>query len=242
MAFQKKRVDGLLFDKDGTLFDFARTWNGWGAEVIAHMADQDSSAAHSLAQHMRYSLEQGVFLSDSPIIAGTNREAAECVAAALPDRDVNEIEQHLLQSGAEVRQAEAVPLIPLFHTLSQHGFSLGVMTNDSEHGAKCHLAAAGILNYFSFVAGFDSGFGAKPDPDPLLAFAHAVGHSPERVVMVGDSRHDLIAGRAAGMQTIAVLTGLASSEELEPFADAVLPDIGHIPAWLNVEHKKNYHE
>jgi phosphoglycolate phosphatase len=47
--------------------------------------------------------------------------------------------------------------------------------------------------------------------------------------MVGDSRHDLIAGRAAGMPTLAVLTGVADEAELAPFADVVCPDIGHLP-------------
>ena len=50
--------------------------------------------------------------------------------------------------------------------------------------------------------------------------------------MVGDSAHDLIAGRAAGMRTLAVLTGVAGSDELAPLADAVLADIGAIPGWL----------
>ncbi|MEH6752099.1 MAG: HAD hydrolase-like protein, partial [Paracoccaceae bacterium] len=51
-------------------------------------------------------------------------------------------------------------------------------------------------------------------------------------VMVGDSHHDLLAGRRAGMQTLGVLTGTALAADLAPMADAVLPDIGHIPAWL----------
>jgi phosphoglycolate phosphatase len=51
--------------------------------------------------------------------------------------------------------------------------------------------------------------------------------------MVGDSLHDLVAGAAAGMQRIGVLTGMARYEDLAPHADVVLPDIGHIPAWLN---------
>ena len=34
------------------------------------------------------------------------------------------------------------------------------------------------------------------------------------------------------MQTVAVLTGLAEAAVLAPYADAVLPDIGHLPAWL----------
>jgi len=52
------------------------------------------------------------------------------------------------------------------------------------------------------------------------------------VVMVGDSTHDLIAGRAAGMACVGVLTGTAVEGDLAPFADAVLPDIGHLPGWL----------
>ncbi|MBC7181003.1 MAG: HAD hydrolase-like protein, partial [Roseovarius sp.] len=64
------------------------------------------------------------------------------------------------------------------------------------------------------------------------AFARAMAREPARVVMVGDSTHDLMAGRAAGMQCVGVLTGTASRADLESLADIVLPDIGHIPAWL----------
>ena len=39
-------------------------------------------------------------------------------------------------------------------------------------------------------------------------------------------------GRAAGMRTIAVLTGVAKREDLAPHADVVLTDIGAIPGWL----------
>jgi len=106
------------------------------------------------------------------------------------------------------------------------------MTNDTEYGARAHLGAAGVLERFDFIAGFDSGHGAKPAPGPLLAFARAVSVAPDRVVMVGDSTHDLIAGRRAGMACIGVLTGTALAEDLAPFADAVLPDIGHLPGWL----------
>jgi phosphoglycolate phosphatase len=65
-----------------------------------------------------------------------------------------------------------------------------------------------------------------------LGFADALGLDPARVVMVGDSLHDLHAGAAAGMATVAVLTGLAIEAELSPHADVVLPDIGHLPGWL----------
>ena len=66
----------------------------------------------------------------------------------------------------------------------------------------------------------------------LLAFAEAVGCLPSQTLMVGDSSHDLIAGRNAGMQAAGVLTGIAKAVDLAPYADVVLPDIGHLPRWL----------
>ena len=53
--------------------------------------------------------------------------------------------------------------------------------------------------------------------------------------MVGDSRHDLEAGRAAGMRPVAVLTGIARAADLAPHAEVVLPDIGALPAWLDAQ-------
>ncbi|MGB3148663.1 MAG: HAD hydrolase-like protein, partial [Paracoccaceae bacterium] len=58
------------------------------------------------------------------------------------------------------------------------------------------------------------------------------GLAAGEVAMVGDSLHDLQSGRAAGMRTVAVLTGIAKRAELEPFADVVLADIGQLPEWI----------
>lgn len=229
-----RKVDGLLFDKDGTLFDFHTTWSAWAGGLISDLSDGDEDLRAQLAQVMHYDLDQGRFAATSPIIAGTNREAAECVAQVFDDRSVDDIETYLMHTSSEAPQSETVPLFPLLSGLRAQGLALGVMTNDTEYGARAHLGAAGVTGLFDFVAGFDSGFGAKPAPEPCLAFARAMQLNPGRVAMIGDSRHDLIAGRAAGMHTIAVLTGTATQADLAPFADAVLPDIGHIVDWLDV--------
>ena len=52
--------------------------------------------------------------------------------------------------------------------------------------------------------------------------------------MIGDSTHDLISGRSAGMRTAAVLTGIAEADELRPHADVILPDIGGLPEYLGL--------
>lgn len=227
------RADGILFDKDGTLFDFHATWSVWAQEVIDHLAGGDPAVRVRLAEATHYDLAARRFHPTSPVVASTNREVAECLGRALPGRDVDEIEAHLMRSAERAPLVPAVPLAPLLSGLAGRGLRLGLMTNDTEYGARAHLGAAGILELFDFVAGFDSGHGAKPAPAPLLAFARAVDLAPARVLMVGDSTHDLIAGRAAGMRTAGVLTGTASASDLAPFADVVLPDIGHLPAWLS---------
>ncbi len=226
-------VKAILFDKDGTLFDFKATWNVWAGGVIETLSAGDAALAQRIAQAAMYDLETRSFHPDSPLIAGTNREAAECIAGALPGSDIQQIELFLMHRAADAPLAPAVPLTPFLQGLAARGLGLGVMTNDTEYGARAHLGAAGVMEQFDFIAGFDSGFGAKPAPGPLLAFAEALQVDPAQVVMVGDSTHDLVAGRAAGMQTLGVLTGLAGTAELAGLADAVLPDIGHIPNWLD---------
>lgn len=227
-------LKGLLFDKDGTLFDFGATWNVWTLGIIDHYA-KDEAHRQRIANAIKFDLNECAFQPDSPVIAGTNRQAAELVASAVPDEDVNSIERHLAVSAAQAPTIAPVPLEPYLKNLRQIGLKLGVMTNDTELGATSHLDQAGVLHLFDFVAGADSGFGAKPSPDPLLAFAHKVDIDPAYVAMVGDSTHDLLAGQRAGMKTIGVLTGMAKAAELRPFADLVLNHIGEIPEHLAFE-------
>jgi phosphoglycolate phosphatase len=55
--------------------------------------------------------------------------------------------------------------------------------------------------------------------------------------MIGDSVHDLVAGKAANMISIGVLTGIATADELTNYADIILNNIGEIP---NLLHNKNF--
>jgi phosphoglycolate phosphatase len=227
-----RRAGAVLFDKDGTLFGFHATWSAFAAEVIEELAAGDAALAQSVARALGFDLAERRFRRDSPVIAGTNREVAELVATVLPGAEAAALEPWLAARAAEAPLAPAVPLAPLMARLREMGLRLGVMTNDSELAARAHLLAAEIEAAFDWMAGADSGHGAKPDPAPLLAFARAVALEPAQVVMVGDSLHDLHAGRAAGMQVVGVLTGPAEANDLALHADAVLPDIGHLPAWL----------
>ena len=110
--------------------------------------------------------------------------------------------------------------------LSTAGITLGVATNDLEQAARSQLAEAGIEQYFEFVAGSDSGYGGKPAPGMIHAFCSASKLMPAEVAMVGDSLHDINAGKNAGTAlNVGVLTGPATEPELTPYADIVLQDV-----------------
>lgn len=223
---------GVLFDKDGTLFDFRGTWDVWAAGFLPKLCGGDDDLLRELAHALRFDLEKQGFQPKSIAIAGSNREISQVIARVLKRKDVDQVEHELAESAAVAPLAPAVDLAPFLQGLKVSGYKLGVMTNDAEAAAEAHLGAAGVRDLFDFVCGFDSGFGAKPDPEPLLAFCRHVQVDPFHTVMLGDSTHDLQAARAAGMAAVGVLTGVARAAELEPHADAVLADIGELPAWL----------
>lgn len=228
-------IRAILFDKDGTLFDFQATWGGWAGRMIADLAGPDLALRRALAGVMAFDADSCRFLPHSPVIAGTSREVAELINPLLPPRPggIEALMARMAAAAATAPLAPVVPLRPLLTQLRGAGFRLGVATNDNESVARSHVADE--IDLFDFVVGFDSGHGGKPEPGMLLAFARHCGLAPAQVLMVGDSSHDLIAGRAAGMATLAVLTGVATEADLAPFADAVRPDIGHIPRFLGIE-------
>lgn len=224
-------IRAVLFDKDGTLFDFQATWGAWAASFLEREAGHDPALLSRLAEALQFDPVSRRFHPLSPVIAGTGREVAELISPILA-RPPEVLETLIMHSSAEVPPTEAVPLAPLLTRLRTAGLFLGVATNDYESVAHRHLGAN--ASHFDTIFGFDSGHGGKPAPGMLLAFARAHALPPAEVLMVGDSRHDLAAGRAAGMPTLAVLTGVATAADLADLADHVRPDIGHLPQLLGL--------
>ena len=226
-------VRGIIFDKDGTLFHFRDSFASLVRDIFLDVSEGDAARAAALGRRVGFELETGDFAADSIIIAGTPHEIAADLLPGMPGWTLDGIVARINATSGTAPQVEAVPLVPLLAGLIARGLRLGVATNDAEGPARAHLAASGIQGAFDFVAGYDSGHGAKPDPGMFEAFRARTRLPAGEIVVVGDSLHDLTAGRAAGMRTVAVLTGIAEADTLAPLADAVLPDIGALPGWLD---------
>ena len=225
------RYDAVIFDKDGTLFDFGATWGIWARGVLSELADGDAALAGRVAGALGFDLATTRYAPDSPAISGSLAQTAAIIARVMA-RPAPEIEAFLTRRATGARAVPAVPLAPLLSALRARGLRLALATNDSRAPTMAHLEDAGIAGDFAEIRTADAGLRPKPHPDMLLSIAGALRLAPARVLMVGDSRADIAAARAAGLDVVAVLTGPAGAETLAG-ADAVLDDIGGLPDWLD---------
>ena len=96
--------------------------------------------------------------------------------------------------------------------LRDAGLRLACLTNKPLAFARPLLAAKGLEGYFERVFGGDSFARKKPDPLPLLETCRALGTSPARTLMLGDSRNDAEAAHAAGCPVVLVIYGYNHGE------------------------------
>lgn len=225
-------LDALIFDKDGTLFDFRASWGAWTARLVDEVLPP-GAARREMEAALGYDRASNGFHPDSIVIAHTTPEIADFLAPRLPHLSFEQLNAVMNRLAAETNLVPACDLPATFAAMRARGLRLGLATNDTEVPARNHLTRAGVIDLFDFVAGCDSGWGGKPAPGQLVAFCERLGLDPSRVAMVGDSRHDMEAGARAGMRRIAVLTGVAGRDDLAPHADVVLDNIGQILGWMD---------
>ncbi|QJQ95370.1 MULTISPECIES: phosphoglycolate phosphatase [Halomonadaceae] len=101
--------------------------------------------------------------------------------------------------------------------LAKRGLPMALVTNKPHTFIAPILESFAIAHYFTLCLGGDSLSFKKPDPAPLLHVASHFGMAPRRCLMVGDSRHDITAGKRAGFRTLAVPYGYNHGE---PVSDA----------------------
>jgi phosphoglycolate phosphatase len=103
------------------------------------------------------------------------------------------------------------------------GFRLGAVTNKPEQFTLPLLKQMALLDYFEITLSGDSLPRKKPDPLPLLHAAEALDVLPSRAMMLGDSRNDVIAARAAGFQIVCVNYGYNHGQDIrDSNPDAVI--------------------
>ena len=92
-------------------------------------------------------------------------------------------------------------------TLKQQGARLGIVTSKNRHGVERGLALCGFDGLFDEIVTSDDLEASKPDPAPVLVALARLDALAPSALFVGDSPHDIAAGRDAGTRTAACLWG-----------------------------------
>ncbi|NIJ40170.1 phosphoglycolate phosphatase [Parvibaculum indicum] len=226
-------IRGVLFDKDGTLFDFHRSWTSVFGEAANRLARGDEALARHLMVAAGYDVSSGRIAAGSIFAAGDTQDLADAWRPHLSAWENDDLVRWLDALFAEMGPVASVPVTDLavfFARLKERGLVLGIATNDSYASAIAAVARFDFGPQLSFCCGYDSGHGSKPGPGMVQAFCRETGLEASSVAVVGDNTHDLEMARAAGAGlAVGVLTGASGRDDLMPFADMVIDNIAVLP-------------
>ena len=234
MRLDNSNIKAILFDKDGVLIDFQATYGGSTIEIISRLSNGDAKILQILAEEIGIRLEDSYINPHSILVAGSMGEICGVWANILGVKNDPSFQSKINSWYTELTKSNAVFFDYVEDILGRLGkyYNLGLATNDTEECALAQLGHRNFQRYFDFIAGFDSGFGAKPEIGMATAFASEMNLSLTDVVMLGDSIEDMHFAKAAGMTAIGVSTGPLPADQLAQHADYMLESLSELPRFL----------
>jgi HAD superfamily hydrolase (TIGR01509 family) len=201
------KVEAVLFDLDGTLIDSVPAYTKM-LEIIVSRLNLNPATKEVVAELMK-----GGLAAWEVLIPEEMKDRKEALR--------EQIMEVGMEAGRDIFLNE-VRLIPgsteIFSQLSANKIKIGVVTSTHAKfidGKLLPLKEKGIDQLIDTVITIEDAPNVKPAPDPLIECARRLGVAEEQSVYVGDSHIDIRAGKAAGMKTVAVLTGIDDYEILE---------------------------
>ena len=209
-SLSRARFDAVLVDLDGTMVDTLGDFDAVLNAMLVEMA---------LPAVPRAFIEHTVGKGSEHLIRST---LAQVGAPAERFDEAWERYQriYLAINGEHARVYDGV--IEALTLWQAAGFQLACLTNKPGAFATGLLERKGLSAFFTLTVGGDAHPRKKPDPMPLLKTCEALGVTPARTLMVGDSSNDLQAARAAGCAVVLVPYGYNHGQSVDDLgADGV---------------------
>jgi phosphoglycolate phosphatase len=201
----------IAFDLDGTLIDSSRDL----ADSVNELLGELGAAPLPLEDVTRMIGEGAKVLIRRALAASGIPEDAKAIARFLEIYDRKLLDHTVPYQG----------ILDIVRVARKHA-RVAVLTNKSLAPSEKVLAGLGMRDLFDDVIGSDGPYPRKPDPAGLRALMERAGATPERTLMVGDSRIDYETARSAATRCCLVAYGF-STHTLDgvPTGDAwVVPD------------------
>jgi phosphoglycolate phosphatase len=205
MAKQNRNFDLIVFDWDGTLMDSTALIVG---SIQAACADMNLA----VPERAKAAYVIGLSLMDAMRVVAPGLDHEGCTALAEHYR------HHYLARDHELTLFEGA--WALLEELRDAGYQLAIATGKARRGLSRVLENSGIGVLFDATRCADESF-SKPHPGMLLELMDELMVAPERTLMIGDTTHDLLMAKNAGVRALAMSYGAHGIDELmklEPVA------------------------
>lgn len=215
--FMAKRYDLIVFDWDGTVVDSIGVIAGSiqaACRDLGLTEPTDTVARHVIGLGLSEALRQAV--------PGLHESKRDDLVERYRYHYLAQDETILLYEGAFQTIVE----------LHAAGHWLAVATGKSRRGLERSMKASGMEPYFHATRTADQTF-SKPNPAMLLEIMDELGILAQRVLMVGDTTHDLQMARNAGVDAIGLTHGAHPAENLLAMKPmALLDSFSDLRAWI----------
>ncbi|WAE41546.1 HAD family hydrolase [Staphylococcus pasteuri] len=216
-------MEWILFDKDGTLIEFDKSWEKIGIRLVDKLLDTFPVHDKEVA-HRQLGIMDDKIVPDSVMGSGSLGEMIKSFDN-ITGQDTSEWARNTSQELVDSREPENNWIEGVYDTiveLRKKGYKIGIVTSDTNKGATQFLEATQSTSLFDLVISTETHAEEKPNPkvlDPLFA---AYNVKPEQVAIVGDTANDMKTAINAHLGlSIGVLTGIAKEEELHE-ADVIV--------------------
>ncbi|MFQ9966748.1 MAG: HAD family hydrolase [Peptoniphilus sp.] len=225
-------IRAILFDKDGTLLQFTE---GWVDSIVGFLEDKilDDKKKRKLFKEIGIREDGGV--EENSILSSETAMDLAIIFSKYLDEDLDEIygelDDHLLnylkKNNKFIR--ETCDLRKLFEALRERGILIGIFTSDNYRQAKYSMDYLGLDSFIDFYAAADI-YKKKPNKESLEVFKKKYSLEDQEIIIVGDSRVDMVFGE--GTVKVGVLCGTGSREMLAKYTDNIIDDPSQVLKFL----------
>ena len=225
-------IRAILFDKDGTLLQFTE---GWVDSIVGFLENKilDDRKKRKLFKEIGIREDGGV--EENSILSSETAMDLAIIFSKYLDEDLDEIyrelDDHLLyylkKNNKFIR--ETCDLRRLFEALRDRGILIGIFTSDNYRQAKYSMDYLGLDSFIDFYAAADI-YKKKPNKESLEVFKKKYSLEDQEIIIVGDSRVDMVFGEDT--VKVGVLCGTGSREMLAKYTDNIIDDPSQVLKFL----------
>ena len=217
-------IKAILFDKDGTLLKFSDIWVD---SIVKYLSKKNLNHDAKKKLFKKIGVRENNEVEENSILSSETVEDLALIFSEFMDESPEEIYkdiddfllEFLKENKSEIK--ETCDLKSLFTDLKNRGIIIGLFTSDNYRQAKYSMEYLNLDSFIDFYAAADL-YEKKPSIESLEIFKKKYALMDQEIIIVGDSKVDMIFGKDT--LKLGVLCGTGSREMLEKYTENIAED------------------